>query len=81
MNSFKKLGNFSYARKPSHKRIKYYKWKEYGFKTALESMRKILNKNNQDFFLACGTLLGCIRNNSFIPHDQDIDIGIFANNF
>ena len=81
MNTFKKIGNFSYARKSSHKKIDYYKWKEYCFKTALESMRNILNKNNQEFFLACGTLLGCIRNNSFIPHDQDIDIGIFANNF
>ena len=44
-------------------------------------MKKILDENNQEFFLAYGTLLGCVRNNDFIPYDNDIDIGIFYDNF
>ena len=44
-------------------------------------MKKVLDDENQEFFLACGTLLGCVRNNKFIPHDTDIDIGIFYKNF
>ena len=55
--------------------------KEQRFKNCLENMKKILDDENQEFFLVCGTLLGCVRNNKFIPHDSDIDIGIFYQNF
>ena len=44
------------------------------FTECLCDMKKILDENNQEFFLICGTLLGCIRNNDFIPYDIDIDI-------
>jgi phosphorylcholine metabolism protein LicD len=47
----------------------------------LEDMREILVKNNQPFFLTCGTLLGQYRENKFIDYDTDIDIGIFASLF
>lgn len=55
--------------------------KENNFKKCLEDMKNILDKNNQHFFLAWGTLLGCYRENKFISYDGDIDIGILENNF
>ena len=51
------------------------------FTECLCDMKKILDENNQEFFLACGTLLGCVRNHDFISYDQDIDIGIFYDKF
>lgn len=42
----------------------------------LQDMKKILDDNNQHFFLVCGTLLGQYRDNNFISYDSDIDIGI-----
>ena len=50
-------------------------------KECLFDMKKILDENNQEFFLMAGTLLGCIRNHDFISYDVDIDIGIFYDNF
>ena len=47
------------------------------FKEALEDMREILSKHNVEFFLFCGTALGCHREKNFIEHDHDIDIGVF----
>ena len=38
---------------------------------------QLLNKNNIDYWLECGTLLGAIRNNDFIHNDTDIDISIY----
>lgn len=41
----------------------------------LEHVVDILDENNYtDWFLAYGTLLGIVRNNSCIEHDDDIDI-------
>lgn len=50
--------------------------KQKKFTKCLEQMKEILDNNNQDFFLAWGTLLGCYRENKFISYDGDIDIGI-----
>ena len=47
----------------------------------LIDMHKILTENNIEFFLTYGTLLGQYRNNDFIQHDLDIDLGIFSKNF
>jgi phosphorylcholine metabolism protein LicD len=40
---------------------------------------KVFNENKIIYFLDYGTLLGCLRNNSFIPWDTDIDIGVIKN--
>ena len=44
-------------------------------------MKTILDKNKTDFFLCWGTLLGQHRENKFIEHDHDIDIGILRPHF
>jgi phosphorylcholine metabolism protein LicD len=56
-------------------------YKELKFKTCLKDMKKILDDNNQEFFLIYGTLLGYYRENAFIKHDEDIDLGILYSKF
>lgn len=46
-------------------------------KQFLIEVRDILNKKNINYFLLFGTLLGAYRENNFIKHDKDIDIGVF----
>lgn len=36
------------------------------------------SKNNYDIFFDMGTLLGIVRENSFIKHDLDVDVGLFC---
>ena len=55
--------------------------KQQKFKKCLTDMKKILKQNNTPFFLCWGTLLGQYRENQFIEHDHDIDIGIIRENF
>lgn len=47
-------------------------------KEFLVEVRDLLEKNNIKYFLLFGTLLGAYRENDFIKHDRDIDIGILA---
>jgi len=47
-------------------------------KIAFENLclfKQLCEKNHFHFFLAYGTLLGAIRENDFIEHDEDIDLG------
>lgn len=47
---------------------------------ALLDIKKILDDNRIVFFLISGTLLGCIREGGILPHDKDIDIGVWNSN-
>jgi len=44
------------------------------FNTLLCKVSSVLKLHNIPYYLDCGTLLGCVRNNAFIEHDKDIDI-------
>lgn len=46
---------------------------------ALSDLKLIFDQNDIDFFLISGTLLGCIREGTLLPHDKDIDIGVDFN--
>ena len=41
----------------------------------------IMDENNIPYYLDCGTLLGCIRENGFIEKDTDIDVTIHLSNW
>ena len=40
----------------------------------LQKVVNILNENNIPYYLDCGTLLGCIRDNELMKKDTDIDL-------
>lgn len=48
---------------------------------ALKAIEQIHETTNGKAFLNFGTLLGCVRNNAFIPWDHDLDIGILREDF
>jgi tetratricopeptide (TPR) repeat protein len=54
--------------------------KEIAFKTLIE-FRDVLNKIKCPYFIMGGTLLGFVREGNFIEHDDDIDIGVFIDDF
>lgn len=45
----------------------------------LEAIKEICAKHNIQYFAVCGTLIGAVRENGFIPWDDDIDIGMTRN--
>ncbi len=47
----------------------------------LREIVRILNKNKIPYWIDCGSCLGAYRHGGMIPHDWDIDIGMFAADF
>lgn len=43
---------------------------------ALRDIKQLFDGAGIEFFLAFGTLLGCIRDRDFIGHDKDVDLGL-----
>ena len=47
----------------------------------LDVIRDICTRNNLKYYAYCGTLLGCIRHQGFIPWDDDIDICMLRSDY
>lgn len=47
----------------------------------MKKLHEFLQKNNFQYYLIAGSALGAVRHNGFIPWDDDIDIGMFRNDY
>ena len=55
--------------------------KAHEFRKILIKTKEVLDSLEIPFFLSSGTLLGYYRENKFLDHDYDVDIGIFAKDY
>lgn len=63
---------YDFYKKTYHKRL-LNNFHKHGFE-ALCKFTECLSSNNHQYYLGFGTLLGAVRENNFIPHDDDIDL-------
>lgn len=69
------------AKKETYKKnnsIKFFQ--EHGYE-ALKRFDECMIQCGHQYSLAFGTLLGAIRNNDFIPHDDDIDVAMWISDY
>lgn len=64
--------------KPIEGPLREYQLKTFDF---VENFLDVFDKNNLEYFIICGTLLGAVRHKGFIPWDDDFDIGMMRNNY
>ena len=50
-------------------------------KKILAELIKVFEQANVKWFAACGTCLGAVRHNGFIPWDDDVDIYIMGSDY
>jgi len=56
--------------------VKFNEFKKDSILKELEAFKKVMLKNNVNFFLLGGCCLGAVREGKLLSHDKDIDIGI-----
>ena len=66
-----------YTKEISATKLRDYKNNKVGLMNyLLQQVVDILNEHNIPYYLDCGTLLGCIRNNELMKKDTDVDVTI-----
>jgi len=68
------LENTSLGKRKKKKMQKHFE--DYG-NEVFQLFFRALHESNTQFWLACGTLLGAVRENGFIKGDCDMDIGVY----
>lgn len=77
VNSIMPIKYLPYTKDISSSKLRDYNSNKVGLMNyILQQVVNILNDNNIPYYLDCGTLLGCIRENELMEKDTDIDLTI-----